>query len=52
MTYLNLWKRIGKQLIRDTQDKQAIVFIGNEEYKINNIRYENGIIKGFEVAQQ
>ena len=50
MTYLNLWKRIGKQLIRDTQDKQAVVFIENEEYAIKRIRYKNGIMNGFEAV--
>lgn len=50
MTYFTLWKRIGKQLIRDIQDKQAVVFIENEEYAIKRIRYKNGIINGFEAV--
>jgi len=46
MKLLEIYKRIGRQPLRVTRAKDAIVLIGDKEYKI---RYENGIFVGFEV---
>lgn len=48
MKLLEIYKRIGKQPLRLTRTKEAIVFIGNREYRINKIRYENGTFVCFE----
>ena len=48
MKLLDIWERIGKQPLRITRRKDAIVFIGNAEYRIKNIRYDCGRFMGFE----
>ena len=48
MKLLEIWKRIGKQPLRITRRKDAIVFIGDSEYRIKNIRYDRGQFIGFE----
>lgn len=48
MKLLEIWERIGKQPLRITRRKDAIVFIGNSEYRIKNIRYDRGQFIGFE----
>lgn len=47
MKLLEIWKRIGKQPLRITRRKDAIVFIGDFEYKIKSIRYDRGKFIGF-----
>ena len=51
MKLLEIWERIGKQPLRITRRKDAIVFIGNSEYRIKNIRYDQGKFMGFEAEQ-
>ena len=48
MKLLEIWERIGKQPLRITRRKDAIVFIGDSEYRIKNIRYDRGQFRGFE----
>lgn len=48
MKLLEIWKRIGKQPLRITRRKDAIIFIGNSEYRIKNVRYNHGKFMGFE----
>jgi len=48
MKLLEIWERIGKQPLRITRRKDAIVFIGDSEYRIKNIRYDRGQFMGFE----
>lgn len=48
MKLVEIWKRIGKQPLRITQHKEAIVFVNDEEYVISNIRYDSGKFIGFE----
>ena len=51
MKLLEIWKRIGKQPLKTTQNTEAIVFLKGhtEEYKVSKIRYEKGKLIGFEV---
>lgn len=48
MKLLEIWKRIGKQPLRITHRKEAIVFINDSKYRIKSIRYDYGKIIGFE----
>lgn len=48
MKLLEIWERIGKQPLRITRRKDAIVFVGDSEYKIKSIRYDHGQFIGFE----
>lgn len=48
MKLLEIWEHIGKQPLRITRRKDAVVFIGDSEYRIKNIRYDNGRFIGFE----
>lgn len=48
MKLLEVWKRIGKQPLRITRQKDAIVFVGGKEYEISKIIYDNGKFIGFE----
>ena len=48
MKLLEIWERIGKQSLRITRRKDAIIFIGDSEYGIKNIRYDHGKFMGFE----
>lgn len=49
MTLLQIWKRIEKQSLDIIRNKKAVVFLGNKEYEITGIRYENGMWSGFEL---
>lgn len=48
MKLIEIWKRLGKQPLKITQNKEALVFIDGKEYVISKIRYENGVFVGFE----
>ena len=48
MKLIEIWKRLGKQPLKITQNKEAIVFINGEEYIISKIRYDSGKFIGFE----
>lgn len=48
MKLLEIWERIGRQSFRITRRKDAIVFVGDSEYKIKSIRYDRGQFIGFE----
>lgn len=48
MKLLEIWERIGKQPLRITRRKDAIVFVGDSEYRIKSIRYDHGKFMGFE----
>ena len=52
MKLLEIWERIGKQPLRITRRKDAIVFVGDSEYKIKNIRYNHGQFIGFEAEPE
>lgn len=52
MKLIEIWKRIGKQPLRVTQRKEAVVFVNGEEYQISDIRYESGKFIGFEVTSE
>lgn len=51
MKLLEIWERIGKQPLRITRRKDAVVFIGDSEYRIKNIRYVHGEFIGFQAEQ-
>lgn len=46
---IEILKRLGKQPLKITQNKEALVFINGKEYVISKIRYYNGVFVGFEV---
>ncbi len=48
MKLLEVWKRIGKQPLRITRQKDAIVFVNGKEYEISKIMYDNGKFIGFD----
>jgi len=48
MKLIEIWKRLGKQPLRITQHKNAIVFVDDKEYEISGIRYDSGKLIGFE----
>lgn len=48
MTLSEIWKRIGKQKMRITQNTKAKVFVDGEEYCVKRCRYDNGKLIGFE----
>lgn len=48
MKLLEIWKRLGKQPLKVTQNTEAIVFFNGEEYTISKIRYKSGKFIGFE----
>lgn len=48
MKLIEIWKRLGKQPLRVTQHKEAIVFINGEEYVIEKVKYNSGQFIGFE----
>lgn len=51
MKLFEIWKRIGRQPLRITHRKDALVFIGDSEYRIKNIKYDHGIFIGFEAEK-
>lgn len=48
MKLVEIWKRLGKQPLKVTQHKEAIVFVDDKEYVISRIRYDSGKFIGFE----
>lgn len=48
MKLLEIWERIGRQSLRIIRRKDAVVFIGDSEYRIKSIRYDRGQFMGFE----
>lgn len=48
MKLIEIWKRLGRQPLRITQHKDAVVFVGDSKYRIKNIRYDHGKFIGFE----
>ena len=48
MKLVEIWKRLGKQPLKITQNKEALVLIDGKEYVISKIRYDNGVFVGFE----
>lgn len=48
MKLIEIWKKLGKQPLRVTQYKDAIVLINGDEYEITNIKYDSGKFIGFE----
>ena len=48
MKLIEIYKRLGKQPLRVTQHKDAIVLINGDEYEITNIKYDSGKFIGFE----
>ena len=51
MKLVKIWEKLGKQPLRITQHKDAIMFVDNKEYEITGIRYDNGKFIGFEGKQ-
>lgn len=51
MNLLEIWNRIGKQPL-PTTGQDAKVFIDDEEYIINKVRYESGKWIGFEAVKK
>ena len=43
MKLIKIWSRLGNQTIKTLEKQEAIVFVGDSEYEISNIRYKNGI---------
>lgn len=48
MKLIKIWSRLGNQTIKTLEKQEAIVFVGDSEYEISNIRYKNGIPVGFD----
>lgn len=51
MKLITIWNRLGKQPLRMIQDIDAMVFVGEEEYRITNIKYKHGMIVGFDAER-
>lgn len=51
MTFDEIFKRIGKQPLRFNRRHHAKIFIGNDEFEISSIHYENGVLKGFDAKK-
>lgn len=49
MTLLQIWEKIGVQPL--TRNIQAVVYIGDKQYKITKMKYKNGIPLGFEAEE-
>ena len=47
MKLLEIWKRIGKQPLKITRQKDAVVFVDGKKHKISNIVYDKGQFIGF-----
>ena len=52
MKLIEIWKRLGKQPLKVTQHKEAIVFVDGEEYVISNVIYDSGKFIGFEAKSK
>lgn len=52
MKLIKLWSRLGNQTINTLKRQDAIVFVGNDEYEITNIRYKNGVPVGFDATKR
>lgn len=48
MKLIEIWKRLGKQPLKITRNKEAVVFVDDKEYIISKIRYDRGKFLGFE----
>lgn len=51
MKLIEIWRRLGKQPLRITQHKEAIVFVDDKEYIITGIKYDSGKFIGFETKE-
>lgn len=51
MKFNKIWEKLGCQTIKDL-NKEAYVFIDGEKYKIEKIRYKDGIPVGFDVSEK
>lgn len=49
MRLIEIWKRLGKQPLKITQNKEALVFINGKEHVISKIKYDIVVFVGFEV---
>jgi acetate kinase len=47
----SIWKKIGVQSVKVTQHTDGIVFVGEKQYIITGIKYENGKWIGFEAEE-
>lgn len=52
MKLIEIWERLGKQPLRVTQHKEAIVFVNGKEYIISNIKYDSGKFIGFKAKRK
>lgn len=52
MKLIEIWKRLGKQLLKITQHEEAVVFVEGKEYIISGIRYQSGKFIGFETKSR
>lgn len=48
MKLVSVWKRIGRQPLKLTRNKDAVVIVNGKEYPITSIKYVNGVFVGFE----
>lgn len=52
MKLIEIWKRLGKQPLKVTQNTEAIVFVNGEKYTISKVIYENGKFIGFDTKSR
>ncbi len=52
MKLIEIWEKLGKQPLRVTQHKDAIVFVNGEKYEISGIAYDSGKFIGFETTSK
>jgi len=48
MKLADIYNKIGKQPLKDTQKTEAVVFVNGIEHLITKIKYDNGEFIGFE----
>ena len=51
MTFDEIFKRIGKQPLSFNRRHHALIFIGDKEFEITSMQYENGVLKGFNAKE-
>lgn len=51
MKLSNIWSKIGRQPLRITQNTDAVVFVGEDQYYITGMRFENGNPVGFDAVE-
>lgn len=51
MKLLHIWEKLGKQPLKMTKYTDAIVYVGDEEYFITNIKYVSGKPLGFDAIK-